>query len=99
MERTGPVFHLIVAENDWSEWQRINPELAGMDYRAWRQEVRDGLSKVQTSGIVTAEVEVKPAAFLAWCRSNKVEVNPDSRAQYASILGVELYAKNESGHG
>ena len=71
-------------EEDWAQWQKVDPELPG--YGRWLAKIEALETSVKSKSIQCERVVVKPEKFTEWCATNGLKVGRESRSQYAAQI-------------
>lgn len=75
------------AEADYESFRAVLPNRRWhADFAAWRAAHEQGVQTLRDQGKVAIEQEVRSAAFAAWCRANKRQLDSQSLIDYAIEL-------------
>jgi hypothetical protein len=82
------IAHCFVSREDWPEWCRVNPDIAG-DYDVFLKGLAKFCQDIEAEGGIVVKVNVQPSEFVAWCAHRGRNIDSKSRAAYAAFRMVK----------
>src|SRR5215813_5917526 len=82
------------------QWQRVRDISSDADdladtYLKWLQLAEEKLKQLRSSGVLVEKVDIHSEQLILWCNERGLEINGESRSQYASER-LRLKHENQS---
>lgn len=86
-----------VSRADYIEFRAACVDGAALpsDYGAFMKDYNQQLQSLREEGISPTQINIKPAALIAWCKANGRAVDRKSRIEYAKIVFARLNFRME----
>ena len=83
-----PFIYLVVSKPDYPEFLAVcvDRKMLPVDYETFLQRLEKVSSEVSAKGVITAQINIKPKDFAAWCKAEGISADTHARMRYAAHI-------------
>ena len=92
MHRTGIAWY---RPEDWQRLREISSDRADLEdtYEEWLDQAEDKFRKIRNAGMDVTKIFVNLDELKSWCEENNLDINADSRSNFAAVKLQELFSE------